>query len=104
MVAEELEDVMNRLVDQLSEFCSQGQINEAQELIESFCTRLAEDTASWQGNDVGYVPTLFDWEPQPYRFIPGEPVDPTKFDTSNIVSILDPNFHPHHPSSQNPPR
>lgn len=104
MLAEELEDVMNRLVDKLSEFCSQGQINEAQELAESFCTRLAEDTASWQGNGQGYVPTLFDWEPQPYRFIPGEPVDPTKFDTSKLVSVLDSGLHPSHPCFQDPPR
>ena len=104
MLAEEIEDVMNRLIDQLSEFCSQGQINEAQELIESFCTRLAEDTASWEGNGVGYVPTLFAWEPQPYRFIPGEPVDPTKFDMSKIVGIFDTTLHPSHPCFRNPDR
>lgn len=91
---DKLDDVMNRLIEKLAEFCSQGQSNEAQALVDSFLTRLAEAATTWEGNGTGYVPTLFDWEPQPYIFKPGEPVDPTKFDITKLESVVNTRMHP----------
>ncbi|PSN10627.1 hypothetical protein C7271_25740 [filamentous cyanobacterium CCP5] len=94
MLTEDLDDVMKRLLGKVAEFCLQGQTNEAKELVESFSERLAEAATTWKGNGIGYAPTLFDWEPQPYIMKPGEPVDPTKLDVPQLESVGESRLHP----------